>query len=678
MSIKIHFSKIIVTASTFLMISAPYASAQQMFGGVQFSGVGAAALGCSGATDLIAEGIAKLKQQVLALVGTSYLGFELGSVEQVDDAGGTLALKKANKKENCKDPLAYAIGNSMMNSFIDDTINWATTGFNGTPYFVRNQDSFFENMAREEQQRFLNALPSKNDVYGNAIRYAMIAKETGRTASKSALRGENDAASQEIEDFTSDFKKGGWTTFFDTTQTNSRNPLGAFFAATEQQALDREKIIEETTAELMKSGGFLDQKKCVEWKSASAIETQQTVRRDALGNILPSVALPTNDLCLKYEVVTPGKIIAEQTARATQAANERASQADELNEVFGRFLDRMLSNLANKGLAALTTPKTKLIQSGPNASAAPNRTITDIQNSFDENEFTITNPKHLQALIKAQKDYLSAIKDSRIVAEESLAGLGELDYCIPGPNPRMPQLGSQSIKVFVSSLQDGYVRKRFLSGKDYRQLQPLPFLVENPIAEGDLVLNNPIFNNEYVDDDDEKGDFSGNIQDKSIYYFELFNEIFSQNKIIAFFENAQTTQQDRDDVRSSIQSALLETKKLSDYSKNMKTTLSTYDQTSEIISENIIELEAVHRQILAIVKVARERHIAEQRALGVTVNLACLDIQYNIKDPIIAGRIRRESDTPSAKVEILRDAEKTFLSPTNLYRKHNLPFWNDL
>lgn len=678
MSVKIYISKIIVTASTFLMISAPHVSAQQMFGGVQFSGVGAAALGCSGVTDLIAEGIAKLKQQVLALVGTSYLGFQVGTVQQVDDAGGTLSLKKANKKENCKDPLAYAIGNSMMNSFIDDTINWATTGFNGTPYFVRNQDSFFDNMAREEKQRFLNALPSTNDVYGNAIRYAMIAKETGRTASKSALRGENDAASQQIEDFNNDFKKGGWSSFFVTTQTNARNPIGAFFEATEQQAINREKIIQETTGELMKSGGFLDQKKCVEWKSDTGAQTQQSTRRDALGNILPPVDLPTNEMCVRYEVVTPGKIIAEQTARATQAANERASQADELNEVFGRFLDRMLSNLANKGLAALTTPKTKAIQSGPNASVAPNRTITDIQNSFDESEFTITNPKHLQALIKAQKDYLSAIKDSRIAAEESLAGLGELDYCIPGPNSRMPQLGNQSIKTVVSSLQDGYVRKRFLSGKDYRQLQPLPFLVENPIAEGDFVLSNPIFNNEYVDDDDEKGDFVGNIQDKSTHYFQLFNEIFSQNKIIAFFENAQTTQQDRDDARSFIQSALLETKKLSDYGKNMKTTLDTYDQTSEIISENVIELEAIHRQILGIVKVARERHIAEQRALGVTVNLECLDIQYSTKDPIIAGRIRREVDVPSAKVQTLRDAEKAFFSPANLYRNHNLPFWNDL
>jgi hypothetical protein len=675
MSIKTHLSSITITTSLFLLVSTPVVHAQQAFGGVSFSGVGAAVLGCSGATDFLAEATAKLKQNVLALKGTSYLGFEVGTVQETNDEGQQLQSKKGNKKESCKDPIAYALGTSLMNSFIDDTINWATTGFNGTPYFVRNQDSFFENMAREEKQRFLNALPSTNDVYGNAIRYAMIAKETGRTASRSALRGENDAASQEIEDFTNDFKKGGWTSFFTTTQTNARNPIGAFFEATEQQAINREKIIQEKTGELMKSGGFLDQKKCVEWNYLG--EENGDFSEQSLENYVLA-GRNSEPVCVKEEVVTPGKIIAEQTARATQAASERALQADELNEQLGRFLDRMLSNLANKGLAALTTPKTKLIQSGPNASVAPNRTITDVQNSFDESEFTITNPKHLQGLIKAQKDYLSVLRDSRIAAEESLAGLGALDYCVPGPNANMTQLASQNMRSIVSGLQDGYVRKRFLSRKDYRQLQPLPFIVENPIAEGDFSLNSPIFINEYVDDDDEKGVFVDNIQNKSVTYFELFNEIFTKEKIISFFENAQTTQQDRDMARGTIQSILLETRKLPEYGKNMKTALATYDQTAEIVDENIIELESIHRQILGIVKIARERHIAEQRALGVTVNLECLDIQYSTRDPIIAGRIRRESDTPSTSVQTLRDAEKAFFSPRSLYRNHNLPFWNDL
>ena len=106
----------------------------------------------------------------------------------------------------------------------------------------------------------------------------------------------------------------------------------------------------------------------------------------------------------------------------------------------------------------------------------------------------------------------------------------------------------------------------------------------------------------------------------------------------------------------------------------MKELIANYDYVDETIAENINELESIHRQILFIVRGARERHIAEQRALGVAVNLACLDIQYSVSDPIIVGRVRRESDTPSTNVQTLRAAEAAFFSPSNLYRNHNLPF----
>jgi hypothetical protein len=670
MSLKKHIAHISLSISTLFLVSTPFSYAQQSFGGVSFSGVGAAVLGCSGATDFLADKIADLKQSALALSGTEVVGTKVGTTLQTSDEKQQIQSKKTNKKESCKDPIAYALGTSMMNSFIDSTINWATTGFQGTPYFVRNQDTFFNNIIRDQKQQFLNTLPTSNDVYGNAIRYAMIAQQTGRTASTSALRGDNDAAVQQINDFTNDFKQGGWTTFFNTTQFSSQNPVGAFFSATERQAQERETLVQQKTDELMRSGGYLDQIKCVEWGIGG--EDGMIVRNPLTGQ---ESRIEPN--CVKKEVITPGRTIAEQVAKATQAAQERASQADELNETLGRFLDRMLSNLANRGLAALMTPRSRALQntqSGPNVSSAQSGTLRDIQSSFDESEFAITNPKHLQALLKAQKDYLSTIRDSRIAAEESLAVLGKLDYCIPGPNENMTQLANQNLGAFVSGLQDGFVRKRFLSSKNYRQLQPTPFIVENPVAEGDFILNNPIYINEWVDDDDEKGVFVDNVQNKSKLYFELFRELFSREKIIAFFENTQTTQQDRDTTRGAIQSALLETRKLPEYSKNMKELIANYDYVDETITENINELESIHRQILFIVRGARERHIAEQRALGVAVNLACLDIQYSVSDPIIVGRVRRESDTPSTNVQTLRAAEAAFFSPSNLYRNHNLPF----
>lgn len=660
------YSSIVLTTGLLFIIETSQVSAQQSFGGIQFSGVGAAVLGCSGVTDRIAEAMAKLQQSALAAGSTSVVGIQAGLITQTNDQIQQLKTESLKKKENCLDPIAYSLGTNVVNSFVDGTLNWATTGFNGTPFFIRNQGSFFENITRDAKQTFLAGVPTTNDVYGNAVRYAIIAQETGRRASRSALRGNNDAATQEINDFTQDFKQGGWNTFFNTTQFTSRNPVASLFVVTEEQARQREALIEEKTNELMRSGGFLDQKKCVEWGLGGQEGT--TVRNPITGE---ESRIEPN--CLREEVVTPGKVIAEQTVKATQAAQERASQADEVNEVLGGFIDRLISNLANRGLAALTRPRTRVVQTGPNITTEQ-QTIEDFRGSFDQNNFSITNPRHIQALIKAQKDYLSIIQDSRIASEESLASLGELDYCVPGPNEPMISLANNNMMNIRDGLQNGNVRRRFLSSARYRQLQPVPFFVDNPVAEGTFVLNNPIYINTTVDDEEEQGIFVDNVQNKSIYYFDIFKDLFSREKIIAFFENTQSTQQERDTVRGSIQSALLETKKLSEYSKSVKTLLATYDQTTEVMTENIAELESIHRQILGIVRIARERHIAEQRAQGVSVNLECLDIQYSVNDPIIVGRVRRESDTLSEKVKTLRESEAYFFSPQNLYRDHNLPF----
>lgn len=670
MSIKIKISIIAITTSTLLMISTPFVAAQQQsFGGVQFNGVGAAILACSGVADAILDAIADIRGSAQAAAGTQILGTAPGIVQPTDDKKGNLRIDRQIKKESCSDGIAYTLGNVMMQNFVNNTITWVNTGFNGTPYFIRNQESFFANITRNAEQTFLNELPGVNDVYGNAVRYAMIAQQTGRTASPSALRGNNDGAVQRVNDFTNDFKNGGWNQFFNMSQFSSQNPVGSLFQATETLQERRQRLIDEKVNEITRGNGFMDQKKCVEWGLGGSTGT--TVRNPVTGQ-----ESRVEPVCLKEEVVTPGKIIAEQASKATQAAQERSAQADELNETLGRFLDRMISNLANRGLAALMTPRSRsqqVAQSGPNTSSASQNSFIDIQSSFDESEFTITNPKHLQGLIKAQKDYLSVIRDSRIAAEESLAELGYLDYCIPGPNPQMTQIANQNIRGILDGLNDGYVRSRFLSSRNFRRLQPAPFIVENPVFEGDFILNNAVYINDYVDDDEEKAIFIGNIQNKSAHYFELFNTLFSRNRITTFFESLQSTQQERDSVRGSIQSALLETSRLPEYSKNMNNLLSTYEQTDEIITENIQELESIHRTILGIVTNARARHIAEQRALGVTVNLECLDIQYSTNDPIIVGRVRRKEDAISPRVQLFRDAQSAFFAPRNLYRGHSLP-----
>jgi hypothetical protein len=685
MSIKKHFYTFIITAVVLGATSTHYSYAQQSFGGVQFSGVGVAILGCLSQIDAIQEKILKLKERVNSIVNLQILGFKAPAPTPVMDELARSNLKKANRKEQCTDPTAYALANFLTSSFVESTINWATTGFNGTPFFIRDEGTFFENVERDFKQTFLNNIPNANDIYGNAIRYAMIAQETGRRASKSALRGQNDAAVQQIEDFTNDFKKGGWRSFFNTTQFSSQNPIGAYFSASYRLERAKEELIEAQKRELDRGDGFLGQKKCVEWGAAGP--EGRTVRNPITGE---EMRMEPN--CLKYEVVTPGSLIKEQTAKATGAMVDRTLVADELNETIGRFLDRMLSNLANRGLASLSRTRKNVIQTGPNASTAQ-RTIEDFRGSFDENNFSITNPRHLQAIIKAQKDYLSVVQDSQIASEESLALLGKLDYCIPGPNENMPNQANQVIPIIADGYRNGFISKkrprfrdfaifgafaRIFNRNDFRALQPIPFIVPNPVIEGDFILNDTIYVNEYADNAEEQQLFAGNIQDFSVDYLNIFRKVFSRKKIIANFENTQTTQQKKDIVRGSIQSALLETRRLPEYSKNTKTLLLMYEQSAETTRENIAELESIHREILDIVENARNRHIAQQKALGVTVNLECLDIQYDVSNPLITGRIRREQDGVSENIKTLREAEASFFDPDNLYRDHSLPFWSNL
>lgn len=196
-----------------------------------------------------------------------------------------------------------------------------------------------------------------------------------------------------------------------------------------------------------------------------------------------------NRNCLKWETVTPGTVIQDQLKTNLGSSTRQLELADSVNESLTAVFSALMNQLINQGLNSLSNFDTKNINSpfgGPGSNKLYDsfgNEITGIPGSngplgnvltvnrgrgwFSVDKFDITtalgdtygkiesvrtgepcdppNKKFSnnrcryvvkKGVITIQKDYIDAVNKSLKILPNIVPALGELDYCIPGPNPR--------------------------------------------------------------------------------------------------------------------------------------------------------------------------------------------------------------------------------------------------
>jgi len=151
-----------------------------------------------------------------------------------------------------------------------DTVNWINGGFHGSPLFVENPKSFFNDIAKSEIKSLIDTfgydsfmLPFGRQFALNTINAYKSQLEINSAYSLSLVTRDADYQRR----FRANFNVGGWDGLLMHTQYPQNNAIGFQMLATEKLARELEDIVQnkaqETKKSLNESGGFLSPKRCL-------------------------------------------------------------------------------------------------------------------------------------------------------------------------------------------------------------------------------------------------------------------------------------------------------------------------------------------------------------------------------------------------------------------------------
>lgn len=196
----------------------------------------------------------------------------LSSTSNSTTAGSTVTNTGVSLKNVAKEILkqaAMAVAKRALQEATKSIVNWINGGFHGSPLFLENPESFFEDIAKSELKNLV-------DIYG----YDRVKYPFGRDFALNAINAykstlEDNAAFTlsevmtdpgDVKIYLEDFNAGGWNGFLINTQYPQNNYLGFQMQANEDLAI-RIRNTSQAPAEkiqtlLQQGQGFLSPQTC--------------------------------------------------------------------------------------------------------------------------------------------------------------------------------------------------------------------------------------------------------------------------------------------------------------------------------------------------------------------------------------------------------------------------------
>jgi hypothetical protein len=370
-----------------------------------------------------------------------------------------------DKNQNCLNAIGKAVAKVLINRITDSTINWINTGYAGDPLYIQNPGSFFGNIAKDE---FLGIAGEINDPTKYPFGKDFLQAEKNVFASKFAnnaqyslnqmIQDQNPGLGYSAQGFSGDFSQGGWGAWDAMTQNPANNPLGFALMASNELGKRIENQTNLVQGSLQQSGGFLGVQQCTNPKGMTKQEDE--TNRVFNASNPGSDKLPTCGN--NWEIVTPGKLVAEKLTGAVNMKDNALLNVQTLNDAMGAILDAVLAKFSSdvesnsKGLAGTT-------QGNPYDSYSDVTGIGNFQTGNDYSDAQLNDSTWLadhpdfnirtdlnQALIDEQRIYQDKLKEQNdalivqggpVTDKSPLGNSGliptiyQLDYCIPGPHP---------------------------------------------------------------------------------------------------------------------------------------------------------------------------------------------------------------------------------------------------
>lgn len=246
-------------------------------------------------------------------------------------------------KEYGLDGIAWQIANMIIQRIAASTVKWINSGFKGSPAYLTNPQAYFANIGDQLSGQYIFGANSKlNSLCGplqTKLKIALARNYAGEdnTQWQCTLT----KAGQNLEDFMGDFSKGGWDSFFEVSQRDQMNPIGAYLQASneiDQQILSKTN---EKLNELNQGSGFLSYQTCAEYGTGSPGMSATTLPD---GTVIPAVPA-TEPPCLVEKTVTPGSVINDQLNKVLGSGGQRLNAATEINQIVGALLSQLVNRV---------------------------------------------------------------------------------------------------------------------------------------------------------------------------------------------------------------------------------------------------------------------------------------------------------------------------------------------
>ena len=228
-------------------------------------------------------------------------------------------------KENILDGIGWAIAKQMVSSMTQSLINWINSGFQGSPAFITDLNSFLLDALDTAAGEYIKSLggigeficsPFRLDVQAAlSINYqqARSGMPSGATAPMCKLSD----IKNNIEGFLNGIGDNGWQDWLEITSNPQNTPYGSYLEA---EAKLNIRLINEAgqEREIANWGeGFLSKRVC------EAIEGKPTGKG------------------ANCKITTPGQVISEALTFQLSTGPRSLIEADEINEVIGALINQL-------------------------------------------------------------------------------------------------------------------------------------------------------------------------------------------------------------------------------------------------------------------------------------------------------------------------------------------------
>jgi hypothetical protein len=263
-------------------------------------------------------------------------------------------IKKSNTLEQCLNGIAFKLAQDQLTAMTKYTMNWVNSGFGGDPLYVRNVNSFMNNMTDDILMKEISVFQgdptyypygnayARGAIYGsrNIKNFAESMKQSLSNYLGSGTAG--DTAFDISEKYTNNFGMGGWDGWLAFTQQPQNNPLGYSMKMSEYIAGKQSTETDNTKQELLQNGGYFSQKKCIAFGLTAKAAQANVAKRQAQASLANKLEIKNNmqeiqnSTCLK-DMISDAckKAYADFALADSNYGKEQAAFASKYNETNG-------------------------------------------------------------------------------------------------------------------------------------------------------------------------------------------------------------------------------------------------------------------------------------------------------------------------------------------------------